>query len=164
MSTPKLLIAFDGSSDARSAVETVARLFPRAEAVILYARQPTEGFAAHLQGHPVLDELHGLDAAAQDASEKIAGSGAELAQELGLKAHPMVSSTLATASEVIVDAADELDVDIIVLGSRGMRGIRATLLGSTSASVLHHATRATLVIPSDAVAVARRKGRVTGSD
>ncbi|WP_375140925.1 hypothetical protein [Microbacterium sp. PAMC22086] len=33
------------------------------------------------------------------------------------------------------------------------------MLGSTSANVLHHATRPTLVIPSDDVAAARRTSR-----
>ncbi|MFF3066425.1 universal stress protein [Oerskovia sp. NPDC057915] len=160
MSTPRLLLAYDGSANAHSAMQTVAGLFPGATAVLLYARQPMEGFAAHLEGHPALQELQGLDAAALDVSERIASDGAQLARDLGLVAEPHVSSTMATAAEAIVEAAEELDVDLIVLGSRGRRGLKATLLGSTSASVLHHATRPTLVIPSDAVALARRNSRV----
>ncbi|SDO05304.1 Nucleotide-binding universal stress protein, UspA family [Cryobacterium flavum] len=160
MSTPKLLIAYDGSPNAQSAMHTVAGLFPGATAVLFYARQPLEGFAAHLEGHPALEKLQGLDAAALDVSEQIAADGAQLARDLGLIAEPLISSTMATASEAIVDTAEELNVDLIVLGSRGRRGFKATLLGSTSASVLHHATRPTLVIPSDAVAAARRNSRV----
>ncbi|MGE2772859.1 universal stress protein [Rhodococcus sp. 1.20] len=129
--------------------------------MLLYARQPLEGFAAHLEGHPALEKLQGLDAAALDVSEKIATDGAELARSFGLIAEPLISSTMATASEAIVEAAEELDVDVIILGSRGLRGFKATLLGSTSANVLHHATRPTLVIPSDAVALARRNNRRT---
>ncbi|MBT2483551.1 MULTISPECIES: universal stress protein [unclassified Microbacterium] len=161
MSSPKLLIAYDGSRNAQSAIHTVAGLFPGATTVVFYARQPLEGFAAHLEGHPALEKLKGLDAAALDVSEKIAADGAQLARDLGLNADPLISSTMATASEAIVDAAEELNVDLIVLGSRGLRGIKATLLGSTSANVLHHATRPTLVIPSDDVAVARRSTRET---
>ena len=159
MSTPKLLIAYDGSLNAQSALHTAAGLFPGATAVLLYARQPMEGFAAHLEGHPALEKLQDLDAAALDVSEQIAADGAKLASDLGLIAEPLISSTMATASEAIVGTAEELNVDLIVLGSRGMRGLKATLLGSTSAAVLHHATRPTLVIPSDAVASARRKAR-----
>jgi nucleotide-binding universal stress UspA family protein len=161
MSTPKLLIAYDGSPNARSAMHTVASLFPGATAVLLYARQPMEGFAAHLEGHPALEELQGLDAAALDVSERIAAEGAQLARSLGLIAEPLISSTMARASDAIVDAAEELNIDLIVLGSRGLRGFTATLLGSTSANVLHHATRPTLVIPSDSVASARRNSRMT---
>lgn len=163
MSTPHLLIAYDGSPNARSAVQTVANLFPGATAVLLYARQPLEGFAAHLEGHPALEELQGLDAAALDVSEKIAADGARRARDLGLAAEPMISSTMATPSEAIVEAAEKLDVDLIILGSRGRRGLKATLLGSTSASVLHHATRPTLVIPSEDIATARRDNRLSAT-
>lgn len=163
MSTPTLLIAYDGSINAQSALRTVAHLFPGASAVLLYARQHMEGFAAHLSGHPALERQQELDAAALDASEKIAADGARLANDLGLVAEPLISSTMSTASEAIVNTAEDLNVDLIILGSRGLRGIKATLLGSTSASVLHHATRPTLVIPSDAVAVARRQNLATRS-
>lgn len=165
MSRLKLLIAYDGSPNAKTAVATAAALFPGAEATLLYARQPMEGFAAHLEGHPALEKLHEFDAATLDASEIIAAEGADLARSHGLVAEPRVSSTMATASEVIVDAADELEIDLIILGSRGRRGLAATLLGSTSANVLHHATRPTLVIPSDRIADARRRNRaLIGSD
>ncbi|WP_104168860.1 universal stress protein [Arthrobacter sp. SX1312] len=155
----QLLIAYDGSVDAKSAVQTAASMFPGASAVVLYARQPLEGFAAHLEGHPALEELDELDAATLDVSERIAEEGAQLARSLGFDAKPQVSSTMATASEAIIDTAEEVDADVIIVGSRGRRGFAATLLGSTSASVLHHATRPTLVIPSDPVASARRAGR-----
>lgn len=161
MSTPKLLIAYDGSPNVQSATHTVAGFFPGATAVLLDARQPLEGFAAHLEGHPALEKLQDLDAAALDVSEQIAAEGAQLARDLGLIAEPLISSTMATASEAIVDTAEELNVDLIVLGSRGLHGFKATLLGSTSANVLHHATRPTLVIPSEAVALARRDNRIT---
>ncbi|WP_028280212.1 universal stress protein [Arthrobacter sp. H5] len=159
MFTLQLLIAYDGSIDAQSAVQSAATMFPEASVVVLYARQPLEGFAAHLEGHPALEELAGLDAATLDVSERIADEGAQLARRLGFDAEPRVSSTMATASEAIIDTAEEVNADLIIVGSRGRRGFKATLLGSTSASVLHHATRPTLVIPSDSVASARRAGR-----
>lgn len=159
MPKPRLLIAYDGSPNSKYAIESVSKLFPGSAAVVFYARQPMEGFAAHLQGHPALEKLDALDRAALDASEVIAAEGAELARAKGLEAESLVSSAVVTASEAILDAADRLDADIIVIGSRGLRGVRATVLGSTSANVLHHATLPTLVIPSDAVAQARHAQR-----
>lgn len=151
-----ILIAYDGSPDARAAIAAAARLLPGAAAVVLYARQPLESVAAHLEGHPALEGLQGLDAATLDASERIAADGARYAETVGLKADPRVTSTMATASEAIVEAAEEVDATLIVLGARGRRGLRAALLGSTSTNVLHHARRPTLVIPSEAVVTARR--------
>lgn len=151
-----LLIAYDGSADARAAIDSAAELLPGTRAVVLYARQPLESVAAHLEGHPALEDLQGLDAATLDASQRIAEEGAQHARSAGLDADPRVSSTMATASEAIVEAADEIDASLIVLGSRGRRGLRAALLGSTSTNVLHHARRPTLVIPSPKLAATRR--------
>ena len=36
--------------------------------------------------------------------------------------------------------------DLIVIGSRGLRGLKSKLLGSTSAHVLHHALRPVVVV------------------
>ena len=152
-----ILIAYDGSVDARAAIVHVAGLLPGAAAVVLYARQPLESVAAHLQGHPALEELKNLDATTHDASAQVAADGAKYAADAGLAAEPRVSSTMTTASEAIVAAAEEIGASLIVMGSRGRRGMRATLLGSTSTNVLHHTSRPTLVIPSTEVARARRQ-------
>ncbi|GAA0812255.1 universal stress protein [Spirilliplanes yamanashiensis] len=145
--TGPLLIAYDGSPNSRTAIGTAAHLLPGAAAVVLYARQPLESLAAHLEGHPALEDLRGIDAATLNASERIAAEGAELARKAGLTADPHVSSTLATAAEAIVEAADGLGARAIVLGSRGRSGVTAALLGSTSAAVLHHTRRPVIVIP-----------------
>lgn len=146
--TGPILIAYDGSAAARAAISEAGRLLPGATAVVLYARQPLETVAAHLEGHPALEQVRALDAAADDASERLATEGADLAKAAGLDATPRVASMpQAVASEAIVEAADELDASLIVLGSRGRRGVSALLLGSTSTNVLHHTSRPTLVVP-----------------
>ena len=117
---------------------------------MLYARQPLESLAAHLEGHPALEDLRDLDAATLDASQRLATEGAALAEKAGLVPEPRVTSTVATAAEAIVEAADELDADLIVLGSRGRRGATAAVLGSTSTNVLHHTHRPVLVVPATA--------------
>lgn len=152
-----ILIAYDGSADSQAAIDHAARLFPGAPTVVLYARQPLESVAAHLEGHPALADLKSFDAATHDASAQIAANGATYAVEAGLAAEPHVSSIMGTASEAIVAVADDLNASLIVIGSRGRRGLRATILGSTAANVLHHASRPTLVIPSTEIARARRE-------
>lgn len=147
--TGPILIAYDGSAADRAAISEAGRLLPGATAVVLYARQPLETVAAHLEGHPALEQVRALDAAADDASERLAAEGADLAKAAGLDATPRVASMpQAVASEAIVEAADELDASLIVLGSRGRRGVSALLLGSTSTNVLHHTSRPTLVVPA----------------
>ena len=147
--TGPLLIGYDGSPDARAAIDHAAHLLPGATAVVLYARQPLEGVAAHLEGHPALQDLRDLDTATLDASERLAAEGADLAQKAGLDAKPRVATAMSTAADAIVHAADDLDASLIVLGSRGRHGLQAALLGSTSTTVLHHTHRPSLAVPTD---------------
>lgn len=142
-----VLLAYDGSPDARAAIRAAGHLFPGAPAVVLYAREPLEAVAAHLEGHPELEELRLDDIRALDASERVAAEGAEQARGVGLDAAPRVAATGQTAAEAIVEAADAVDAAAIVLGSRGRRGLRAAVLGSTSTAVLHRSGRPTLVVP-----------------
>jgi len=48
--------------------------------------------------------------------------------------------------DVIVEVAKEEDVDLIVLGSRGVGGIRGWVLGSTSRYVVETCTKPVLII------------------
>ena len=56
-----------------------------------------------------------------------------------LREHPDVS-------EAIIDAADELDIDMIVVGDKGTGAIRRFLLGSVTRRVAHHAPCSVLVV------------------
>jgi nucleotide-binding universal stress UspA family protein len=53
--------------------------------------------------------------------------------------------------KTIVEIADQYDAATIVMGSRGLTGMRSMLLGSVSSAEVHHADRPTLVVhrPSD---------------
>jgi nucleotide-binding universal stress UspA family protein len=48
----------------------------------------------------------------------------------------------------ILEVAERYDASMIVIGSRGLTGLRSILLGSVSTAVVHHADRPTLVIHS----------------
>jgi len=47
----------------------------------------------------------------------------------------------------IVDAAKELDVDVIVLGSHSRRGLEKILMGSVAEKVLRNSTLPLFIIP-----------------
>lgn len=49
---------------------------------------------------------------------------------------------------VLLAAADEEDVDLIVVGSRGMGGYPELLLGSTSTQVAQHSKRPVTIVPA----------------
>ena len=52
------------------------------------------------------------------------------------------------ATEIVI-AANDLDADIVVLGSRGRGFFGRMLLGSVSGHVVHHAKRAVLIVPPE---------------
>ena len=55
---------------------------------------------------------------------------------------------LASATwEGIVDAADELDAAVIVIGSRGLTGMKKIFDASVSRQVAEHAGRPVLIVP-----------------
>lgn len=53
--------------------------------------------------------------------------------------------------EVILEEADKLDADVIVMGRRGWKGLKKFLLGSVTAKVISSARCKVLVVPKDAV-------------
>jgi nucleotide-binding universal stress UspA family protein len=53
-------------------------------------------------------------------------------------------------AEAILDTAESIDADLIVMGTHGRTGWRRALLGSIAEKVVHHADRPVLCIPSDA--------------
>lgn len=56
----------------------------------------------------------------------------------------------------ILAVAAEIDAEVIVVGTRGRGDVKSLLLGSVSHGILQHADRPVLVVPSVAVAQARR--------
>ena len=50
------------------------------------------------------------------------------------------------AADVIINVANRLNVDIIVVGSRGLKGLTKFLLGSVSEKVVRYANKPVLVV------------------
>jgi nucleotide-binding universal stress UspA family protein len=46
----------------------------------------------------------------------------------------------------ILDVAEERDAALVVLGSRGLSGVKSALLGTVSTPVLHHCSRPVLIV------------------
>jgi nucleotide-binding universal stress UspA family protein len=70
-------------------------------------------------------------------AEKVREAGGTIAQE---------HLRMGEAATEIVDLAEELGAGLVVLGSRGLGGIRRALIGSVSDSVVRHAHCPVLVV------------------
>jgi len=52
-------------------------------------------------------------------------------------------------AHVIIEVADEKDADLIVVGARGVSGLRRFMLGSVSSKLAHHAPSSVLIVRQD---------------
>ena len=93
-----------------------------------------------------------IDAAAEEAARRGAAQGTTHARAAGLPAEARVARRSTTPWETIIDQSAEVDADLIVLGSRGLTGVKSLLLGSVSRSVLQHADRSVVVPTSEVTA------------
>jgi nucleotide-binding universal stress UspA family protein len=100
-----------------------------------------------------------IDAEGEQRARHQAEQGARRARRASLDAQPRVRERGLTIWKTILEEADELDASAIVLGSRGLTGIRSLLLGSVTHAIVHHADRAVIIVPSREVAAERAKRR-----
>ena len=77
---------------------------------------------------------------------RIADRGAEIARSARLQAESRGQFTSSTW-QGIVGVADELDAAVIVIGSRGLTGMKKVFDASLSQQVAEHAGRPVLIVP-----------------
>jgi len=143
-----LLVCYDGSEDAAHAIQRAGGLFAGRRALVMNVWKPTAvpdslGFSG---GAASMIDFAELDRAAAEDGGRVADEGAGIAQAAGLVAEPVAVKAEGPIWKAIVETADRDDAATIVMGSRGLTGLRAMLLGSVSSGVVHHADRPTLIV------------------
>jgi nucleotide-binding universal stress UspA family protein len=146
--TAPVLIAYDGSEHAKHAIRTAAGLLAVKDALVVTVWQPTSdlGAFAWYGAGPNMVNFAELDRAGAEAGGRVAEQGARIAREAGLRAEPIAIEATPPVWKTIIETADLHSAAAIVIGSRGLTGLRSMLLGSVSNAVVHHADRPTLVI------------------
>lgn len=149
MSDP-VLIAYDGSDDAKEAVRRAAGLFAGRRAVVLSvwesARGLTGGARVALPAAVVNEAMAALDDAARTEAEELAKEGARLASDAGLGAEPATAQARANVWSTIVAEAKRRDAVAVVVGSRGRSPVKAAILGSVSSGVTSNSPVPVLVV------------------
>jgi nucleotide-binding universal stress UspA family protein len=155
-----ILICYDGSTDADAAVDAVAALMPGRPATLLTVWEPfvdvVTRFGPGLELWPAAMDHQQMDAAAEDAATERASHGVERATGAGLDAQAVVKPRDATIAETIIKEAQDASADVIVIGTRGLTGVKSMMLGSVSHAVLQHADRPVMIVPSEQVAARRQ--------
>ena len=96
-----------------------------------------------------------VDQAHEEQARRRAAEGVDLARRAGLDASPRVRVADRSIASAILAEAGDVDAQAIVLGTRGLTGVRSLLMGSVSHAVIQHADRPVMVVPSPETATAR---------
>jgi nucleotide-binding universal stress UspA family protein len=158
-----ILICYDGSVDSKAAIEHAAELLSAEPATVLTVWEPFSHLLARTPAGFVAattnEDMERVDRVTRENAERRAQEGGDLARDAGFEAHPRTCSQESTVSDAILSEADEVGASAIVMGSRGLTGLKSLLLGSVSHAVIQHADRAVMVVPSPDVAAARGRAR-----
>jgi nucleotide-binding universal stress UspA family protein len=145
-----ILVPVDGSSTSMAAVDKAAGLAKafgaKVSAIFVIDPYPFTGVGA--------DFAYGQDqylaAAKAEAGAAIEAVRARL-QQAGVTADVQTVESHAIWRGIL-ETADELGADLIVMGSHGRRGLERLVLGSVAQSVLSHTKVNTLVVREEATA------------
>ena len=147
-----VLLCFDGSDDAATAIAQAAELLAPRRAVVLTVWEPVATWEpydpATILTAPVsklVSSELGIDEITAELAEEKVKQGVAVASSAGLAAQGRVAH--GKTWRTICDVAGEIDAVTIVLGARGLSRVESLLLGSVSSAVLVHAKRPVLVVP-----------------
>ena len=130
--------ATDGSELAHGALEHALELarVNDSKIVAVHANELMRGRAA---GQPVLADEPEL--------EQQIGKQVEELRNVGFDATLEIHTGSKDAATLIAKAAEDVDADLIVVGTHGRGGFKAALMGSDARALCHTATRPLLVVP-----------------
>ena len=150
MSTPEtapILLCYDRSEGATHAIEAAGALLQGRKAVVLHVWSPVAVIAAAYGGMATTLPSYN-DADLEKAAEQLSEEGAQKARAAGFDAQAeIVQVGYNGTARTILDAADQHDAGLVVLGARGLSSFKSLLLGSVSHGVAQHAHRPVLIVP-----------------
>jgi nucleotide-binding universal stress UspA family protein len=137
----KILVAVDFSDGSRAALRYAAQLIEpfNASLTVLNVVEVNDGWLKiGANEFPVLDE---------QLRESTRLRLADFARENGGARSWQCVARLGKPVEEIVRAADELEVDVVVIATRGLTGLKHAVIGSTAEAVVRRAPCAVWIVP-----------------
>jgi len=138
----KILLAFDNSRSARNATKLCARLSSILHhEVIALSVLPL----MHMFRQDVRQQLSWV----WQERKKAALKGLEWVKKILTPASANVSTLLKESTDVsqeIIDTAEEIKCDLVVIGNRGESKVKQFLMGSVSRRIVHHAPCSVLAV------------------
>jgi len=142
----KILIGLDGSDDSIKAAEdavAIAKLHgAKLITVHVIPSKVTEGYSSSTTA-PTSTEYSKRSV---QAAETWFGKIKRNAGDAGVEVETKVISSGYSVGQVIVDLAERENVDLIVVGTRGMTGFKKMLLGSVALEVVTYSDCSVMVV------------------
>jgi nucleotide-binding universal stress UspA family protein len=146
-----ILLTYDGSASATHAIATAHELLGDVPATVVHVWDPpvdfppTDPFGGLQTWSPT--QVAELESMILERANRILAEGVTLANQAGFDADGRLERTSDAPWKGILEAAEELDAKLIVVGARGHSTVESLVLGAVSNAVVHHSKRAVLVIP-----------------
>ncbi len=151
----RIVIATDGSQEVETAVDFLNQLTfpPNSEIVLFHVIEPTD--------YTVAQDDYGIVGLGPSGLQELKDWAKEIHRRREQAQTALLRQTKKTinrrnvkvekiavgyAAEEIIKAAHRFRADLIVMGSRGLTGVKRTLLGSVSSRVARHAPCSVLVV------------------
>jgi nucleotide-binding universal stress UspA family protein len=141
----RIVVGTDGSETAAEAVRQAVDLakLAGAQLSIVSAYEPVSKrrLEGEQQGAPA-DVQHEIGPREDVNLVLDAAAAAAKKEGIEVRTHPVE----ADPAEAILNVAEEIDADLIVVGNKGMTGARRFLLGSVPNNVSHHAPCSVIIV------------------
>ncbi len=140
-----IVVGTDGSDTAgqavRQAIELASTVGASVGLVSAYAPVPEQRLREERREAP--EDLQWAITPREDVDAMLEAA-AEVAREAGVEVN--VYPRQGDPADAILDVAEEMGADLIVVGNKGMAGAKRFLLGSVPNRVSHHAPCSVLII------------------
>jgi nucleotide-binding universal stress UspA family protein len=140
-----IVVGTDGSETATKAVDAAIELARLSGAAlqIVSAYEPVSSLRLREEARQAPPDLQWMINRRADVDATL-GQAAERARGGGVT--PQTHAREGDPADAILDVAEELAADLIVVGNKGMTGAKRFLLGSVPNRVSHHAPCAVMII------------------
>ena len=152
----KILVAQDGSESSQRAAQAALELAEKlkADLVVLHAiSSPTSYYHSTIASPtgmslpaPSQHEIDAYYAYARKVALGIVGETESKAKKQGIHVKTEIPETVSSIVETIVNHASKENVDLVVVGTRGLGGFKKLLLGSVSSGIVSHAHCPVLIV------------------
>lgn len=136
----RILLATDGSEYSQSAIEVAIQIAKQSQARLTVMTMELLAEDLEIVG------THAMRASQEKEAHQRLDAVAKLAAEAGVQCQTLLCYGEEPFRE-IVDTAEEIDANLIVMGRRGRRGLARIMVGDATARVVGHAHCNVLVVP-----------------